>query len=393
MTDEQLEAKIEDLKSLIHSWAEKHDLWHDAGFKTWSEHFDDEPRENPSVLLMWFEGPLYKIFNGYSNSNLEDEFWQLIKSTKFNFDMYEHTLMTFYTEDETLKNLYKDYFEWHWILDLITPDYSDLYEELFQRFAKNPDDLYRLAPRKFEVLLDAIFRNNGFVTELGPGQGDGGVDIRLYSNDIISEAVTLVQAKRYASNRPIRLEAVQALSAAVEDERANRGLFVSTSRFLPSAQKFAARQNRRIKLATSQDVQKWANYAANRIIRDKSTLVSTSHVRSVLDGTSRGGLIGKVFHASTDYNTTNNEFALVLKETKGAALLMRLPKAVINDDGYGQSGYHVPVLDGSALKHLHKDYVFRAKKKLRENSELYLWGDHDLYTLWDGDPKFFDHCD
>lgn len=393
MTDIQLETKIEDLKKRIRSWAKIHNLWHDTGFKTWSEYFNDEPEENPCVLVMWSEGPLCNVLNFDGSSHLCDDFFELIESTDFEFDMYDHGIAVFYAKEKTLKDHYKDYFEWRWICELITPDYSDLYEEIFKRFVKNPEDLHKLNPRKFELLLDAIFRNAGYTTELGPGQGDGGVDLRLYSNDVIGEAVTLVQARRYAKTHPIRLEAVQALSAAVEDERANRGLFITMSRFLPSVQRFAVRQNRRIKLAAIEDIQRWSKYVANRIIRDKSTLISKSHVRSVLEGKARKGLIGKIFHASTGYNIVDNKFVVVLKETKGATLLMTLPTVITSDDGYGQRGYHVPILDGSSLKNLQKDHVFRAKKNYKDSDEISLWGNREYYTLWDGKPQYFDHCD
>lgn len=94
---------------------------------------------------------------------------------------------------------------------------------------------------------------------------------------------TLVAVERYSEKHPIRLGAVQALSACVEDERANRGLFVTTSRYLPSVQKFAGRQNNRIQLATSRHVAEWCEFARSRIIRDKSKLISDEHVELILE--------------------------------------------------------------------------------------------------------------
>jgi Restriction endonuclease len=43
--------------------------------------------------------------------------------------------------------------------------------------------------------LDAIFKNQGYGTELGPGSNDGGIDLRLYENTTRPELVTVVQAK------------------------------------------------------------------------------------------------------------------------------------------------------------------------------------------------------
>jgi len=114
------------------------------------------------------------------------------------------------------------------------------------------------------MLLDAVFRNQGYRTELGPGWSDGGVDLRLYRKDSIGEICTLVQVKRYSPTNPIRLEAVAALAAIVDHEKANRGLFVTTSRFLPGVQKFAEKQIRRISLANSADIARWCEEVARR---------------------------------------------------------------------------------------------------------------------------------
>jgi len=144
---------------------------------------------------------------------------------------------------------------------IIAPDFENINDELIEYFSTHPDDLHKLEPRAFEMLLDAVFRNQGYRTELGPGWSDGGVDLRLYQKDSIGEICTLVQAKRYKLTSPIRLEAVAALAAIVDLEKANRGLFITTSKFLPGVQKFAETQSRRITLANSIDIARWCEVA------------------------------------------------------------------------------------------------------------------------------------
>ncbi len=147
---------------------------------------------------------------------------------------------------------------------IIAPDFESISDEFIEHFSTHPDDLHKLDPRKLEMLLDAVFRNQGYRTELGPGWSDGGVDLRLYQKDSIGEICTLVQVKRYSPTNPIRLEAVAALAAIVDLEKANRGLFVTTSRFLPGVQKFAEKQIRRISLANSADIARWCEEVARR---------------------------------------------------------------------------------------------------------------------------------
>lgn len=146
--------------------------------------------------------------------------------------------------------------------DLLVVDFKEISRELIEYFGKHPDELTRLNWRKFEQLLAAVFKNQGFYTELGPGTGDGGVDIRLIQKDSIGQLVTLVQAKRYSSDNPIKLDIVAALTAIVDDQKAHRGLLVTTSRYLPSAQHFAESQRGRIVLATSADVAAWCRRIA-----------------------------------------------------------------------------------------------------------------------------------
>ncbi len=147
------------------------------------------------------------------------------------------------------------------VCTVVAPDFKGIHGELFSYFARNPAALYNLAPRELEELLSSVFRNHGYRTELGPGWGDGGVDLRLLQKDSVGEIFTLVQIRRYAPMRPIRLEAVAALYGVVESENASRGLFVTTSYYLPSARRFAALTHGRLILADSTDVARWCALA------------------------------------------------------------------------------------------------------------------------------------
>ncbi|MEP7010183.1 MAG: restriction endonuclease [Acidobacteriota bacterium] len=150
------------------------------------------------------------------------------------------------------------------VCHVVTPDFKTVNDELIEYFGLHPNELHQLEWRKFEYLLDAIFRNQGSHTELGPGSGDAGVDIRLVQKDSIGELVTLVQAKRYDPQYPVKLEAVAALYGVVEHQQASRGLFVTTSRFLPSASQFAQMHGHRLVLAVPEDVAGWCRRISTR---------------------------------------------------------------------------------------------------------------------------------
>jgi hypothetical protein len=270
--------------------------------------------------------------------------------------------------------------------EMFTKDYVDLYEEFFQRIANRPDDLLKMTSRQYEQFLDSVFRNNGYRSVLGTGQGDGGVDLRLYHKDSIGEVLTLVQAKRYSKRNPVRPDSVQALAGVMFVENAPKSLLVTTSRFLPTSQKFAARTSGRLELKTSSDVADWCTVAANKIVKDKSQLVSDENVLSVLREINGEKVCGKVVHSSSGYNCTLIHFALVLKETKNAALLMAIPYRIVAGDF--QVGRLMPVLDASVVGNRDKDHVFRASRIEGEGGKVHYWGKKKAWYVWDGSPQY-----
>jgi hypothetical protein len=150
---------------------------------------------------------------------------------------------------------------------LVVADFSEITAQIAEYFVAHPNELCNLDPRKFEELICSVFRQQGYRTELGPGWKDSGVDMRLYQKDSIGEILTLVQVKRYRPDRAIRLEPVACLSAIVDQENANRGLFVTTSRFLPSAKAFAQQRQRRLALADSRDISEWLKSIAGAMVK------------------------------------------------------------------------------------------------------------------------------
>ncbi len=388
LDDFELEAQIESLKIAIQRWAERNDLWHDAGFKSYAEHVDGEQGELPVVLVMYFEGPLQSVIDGSADGGLQDEFYALVEEHGFHFENNDGVSGWIYPDEDDIDRVsaFADYFRWQWICSLIEPDCADVYEELYQHFARRPEDLQRLDWRQFETLLFRLFQNQGFRAELGPGTNDGGADVRLW-RDPLGDVCTLVQVKRYRPDRKIPLDAVAALRGVVANEGASHGVFVTTSSYLPSARRFAERSSGVLTLKSAADVVEWCRTAGEGVISDKSTLVSPESVRSLLVQATHS-LENRVLHASTGYNTVANSFALVIKETKYAALLMSLPSEVIAHDGYGQRGVEIPKLNQDCLRRLNSDHVWRVRK-----GPYGYWDGRNLYSPWDGKPAHFDICD
>ncbi len=101
-------------------------------------------------------------------------------------------------------------------------------------------------------------------------------------------------------------------------------------------------------------------------------------------------LDARVVHASTGVTMILNRFALVIKESEHAALLMGLPRRSISGDG--QEGFEVPVLDGLALRNFGSDTVWRAKRTVR-NGDVTYWDGKELWSSWSGRPEHFSFLD
>lgn len=170
-----------------------------------------------------------------------------------------------YLEEEALVRSFLTLARQHVRQRVLVLPFEQASAELFEYFAKNPEAMYDLPPRRYEELIAAVFRNQGMQTELTPISGDRGIDLRIVQHDSIGRLVTLAQLKRFRSDRPVDLGVVQALSGAVTAENAHRGLVVTTSRFLPGVQKWIDDYNVRISLATNKEVVGWLQRAGEYV--------------------------------------------------------------------------------------------------------------------------------
>ena len=295
------------------------------------------------------------------------------------------------------------YLEFHWMREIIAPEFSDIYDEFFAYFSKRPERLHDLNARQFEQLIAAIFSNNGFRTELGPGWRDGGVDIRLYQHDAIGELATLVQVKKYSPDRPIRLEPVAALRGVLERDGASRGLFVTSSHFLPSARKFADLSTRRIELAARDEVQQWCGQLSKRLKLSGFGRLTKPCPDLSVAGETRDrpeSAMGKIFERSYcgTYDTLHNEFFMVVRESANAVLLVQLKTQERSEesllDGRPYLGsVETPLADETSFRNLRKKDLSnrefrRARKLVAKNVRkvTHLYGEGFDYWLWSGKP-------
>ncbi|WP_051938873.1 restriction endonuclease [Luteibacter sp. 9135] len=391
-SDRRVEAEIEELKHRVRTWAEERALWYDCGFASFAEYVGADPGDPPECLVLWYDGPLGSTIDGMNPDAPESEFHDIFDEMGFLYESRDNVTGVAYleTDDQERAEAYRQYFHWKWVCSLIKDDCADVHAELFDHFHKRPDDLGRLHWRELEILLFRVFQNQGFRAVLGPGTGDGGADVRLWKGPL-GDVHTLVQAKRYRRGNKISLEPVAALRGVMANERATHGIFVTTSSYMPSARKFALASEGALTLATSTEVAEWCKTAGEMVVSDKAALVSRPSVeRLLLDLRHRQD--ARIVHASYGYNMTINAFAMVIKETKYAALLMPLPSLTVSHDGYGQMGLVIPDLTEAALAFHAAPHVVRAKVT-KESGRTGYWDGEHYYTPWNGAPCHFNYCD
>jgi HJR/Mrr/RecB family endonuclease len=114
-------------------------------------------------------------------------------------------------------------------------------DEFNHKFAesvrKNPELMYTLYSREFEMFIADLFDKMGFDVELTAETRDGGKDI-IAVRYMPFKFRCLIECKRYGKDKPVGLDIVQRLYGVTQFESANKGLLVTTGRITAPAKEF-----------------------------------------------------------------------------------------------------------------------------------------------------------
>lgn len=108
-------------------------------------------------------------------------------------------------------------------------------ERIRRAMGQRLDSLHLLTPRDFEFALGRLFEGQGWQVEVTAHAADGGKDLILRRNN----ATVLVEVKQFASENKVGRPLIMKLHSAVVHERADAGIFVTTSYFTEPAREFA----------------------------------------------------------------------------------------------------------------------------------------------------------
>lgn len=140
---------------------------------------------------------------------------------------------------------------------VIQIDTAQINAELVKYFARHPETMRDLNPRKFEELVAELFKDKGYDVVLTPRTRDGGLDIRAYHRGDTGTVLTLIECKRYAANKPVDVGIVRGLYGVTVSENATRGIIATTSYFSPDAKSFQAKNEHRLHLADFENLREW----------------------------------------------------------------------------------------------------------------------------------------
>lgn len=112
--------------------------------------------------------------------------------------------------------------------------------ELIAYVTRHPEKLREVSPEAFERIIAGIMRGLRFDVELTQKTRDGGRDIVAVGLDRLGITTKyVIECKRYAPDRPVRVGLVRCLYGVKQEQRADHAILATTSYFTSAAIKFS----------------------------------------------------------------------------------------------------------------------------------------------------------
>lgn len=112
--------------------------------------------------------------------------------------------------------------------------------DIIRYLARHPTDLHSVPSRVFEEIIAEIMASNGFEVQLTQKTRDGGRDIIAVSSNRLGIPTSyIVECKRYAPSRPIRVEMVRSLYGVKQGQPADHAILATTSYFTRDAIRYS----------------------------------------------------------------------------------------------------------------------------------------------------------
>jgi len=204
---------------------------------------------NNFVQALYQQNPtnFISLFNGTDISNKFKQYFEIYKS--FEIESISNVTANKCIID-SLGNPINDISE-------IRIDVSEVNDWMLNELRKNPTDLYKLSPRRFEELIAEVLMRKGYSVELTPVTRDGGKDIYVARKDDLGSFLYLVECKHYEPTHKVGVSVIRDLYGVLSKEKATYGIVVTTSDFTKPAQDFQQDIKFQMSLKNFNSIQKW----------------------------------------------------------------------------------------------------------------------------------------
>lgn len=138
----------------------------------------------------------------------------------------------------------------------------EINKELISYLNKNPDRIYSLPPRKFELLVADLLKDMGYDVTVTPATRDGGVDIFAAIKSPIGPVLTVVECKRYDKANKVGIEVIERFMFTIREKfKATCGLIATTSFFSSDSVKCGEQYKWQLYLRDFDSIKEWlGNY-------------------------------------------------------------------------------------------------------------------------------------
>ena len=137
-------------------------------------------------------------------------------------------------------------------------------DAMIEQLKKEPKEVLKLSPRKFEELIADLLRDMGHNVTLTQATRDGGTDILASMKTELGELLCLVDAKRYREDRKIGVSMVRTLYGTLAHYQASSAMLVTTSSYSKDARAMQEEHRYQLSLKDYTDVAGWIQRYGSR---------------------------------------------------------------------------------------------------------------------------------
>jgi restriction system protein len=126
--------------------------------------------------------------------------------------------------------------------------------------------------RDFEKLVAQLLEKSGWKMELTQGSKGGGIDVVAAMEDSeVGLIKSLWQTKKFHPSNKVQINVVRELSAIRDDQKATKGMIVTTSSLSKGALNWIRRDEYRLRYKDKNDIENWVLGTIYRHITRQST--------------------------------------------------------------------------------------------------------------------------